>query len=157
MTTNHQGNTMNTTKKRTTNTSPFRIDARAKAQLLWLKAALGHTIGDTKVSQSTIVRRSIDLYTKHMEHLLAEGGEVKPRLTQGEGHAIHACSRDQGTPWNGEFPPEPLQGDAGELVKYSALVTKYLAMKPRLNDVLAAQAEAMVAPSESPRFARRGG
>lgn len=131
--------------ERHTYTSQFRLDPATQDRLLWIKAALGHILDGAKVSQSTIVRRALAMYVATLENIITNrastGANLKPQLSRNEGYHIQHHSREQGVHWEGEFPATELTAEDGSFPRWTHLEKKYREMKPKVNDLLAAELE----------------
>lgn len=142
------------TMKRTAYPSATRYDPEMADRMKWVKACLGHTVGDHRVSASVILRRALAVYQLHLEGILNNKGEARPRLLQYEGHAIHYHTSEHGVPWaDGVFPQGELEAEA--FPKFSEMLKRHQALRPKLSTLLEAEVEAMEAGASPARFMRR--
>lgn len=100
----------------------YRADAVTQDSIKWISAALGQIMPGSRISNSTIIRRAINLYVTHLEHVL--GSDIntysKPRLIHSEAYAISQARQEQRTPWD-QMPQEALYVD-GVFQPYSRIV-----------------------------------
>lgn len=90
----------------------YRADAVTQDSLKWISEALGLILPGSRISNSTIIRRAINLYVNHLEHVL--GSDIntysKPRLIHSEAYAISQARQEQRTPWD-KLPEDALYVD----------------------------------------------
>jgi hypothetical protein len=99
---------------RNTHTLQCRVDPLAQDRLQWAIACLSHACPEMKVpSQSTIVRRALEVYVNYLGNIFATG-KIDHRNVTGE-QAHYAIAR-QNNPvyWpNGVFNPESVVKSGG--------------------------------------------
>ena len=134
--------------KRKGHTAQLRCDPINQDRLVYARMALAEILDGAKVSQGAIFRRAMTLYVQHLEHILGD----KPRLAAAEGYQIQHCQQDRVAPWPGMFPQDEVAAMT-VFPKWTALVTKYQALKPKLNDKLAAEVAAW--GGQPSRYSRR--
>ena len=122
--------------KRTTYTIQVRSDPATQDRILYIKAVLGHILPDVRVSQSTIVRRAINLYLNHLENILSEN-QSNHQNSRHEGYHIHHHSQDHRFPWPDDvFPVHELETEGEKFPRLTHLEKKYREKKPKLNERL---------------------
>lgn len=112
----------------------FRIDGPTQDKLAWITAAISHMMPGTRVSHSTIMRRAVDCYLSHLEHIV-DGKATKPRLIQAEGHAIQHFRQEHKALWD-KLPQEALYDADGKFVLYSKLIKSATKAAPSAIDRL---------------------
>jgi hypothetical protein len=107
---------------RNTHTLQCRVDPLAQDRLQWTIACLSHACPEMKVpSQSTIMRRALEVYVNYLGNIFATGA-IDHRNVTGE-QAHYAIAR-QNNPvyWpNGVFNPESVVKSGGGLVRFDLL------------------------------------
>lgn len=80
----------------------YRADGVTQDSIKWISAALGLILPGSRITSSTIIRRAINLYVAHLEHVL--GSDIntysKPRLIHSEAYAITQARQEQRSPWD---------------------------------------------------------
>lgn len=114
----------------------YRADAVTQDRLKWINEALGLILPGSRVSNATIIRRAINLYVAHLEHVL--GSDIsthsKPRLIHSEAYAITQARHEQRSPWN-KLPEEALYVD-GVFQPFSRIVKTATKALPPIMDRL---------------------
>jgi hypothetical protein len=109
-------------RHRNTHTLQCRVDPLAQDRLQWAIACLSHACPEMKVpSQSTIMRRALEVYVNYLGNIFATG-KIDHRNVTGE-QAYYAIAR-QNNPvyWpNGAFSPESVIKSDGGLVRFDLL------------------------------------